>query len=237
MPKYLIADFIVKIEPKFDNLKNLCTPFLYIGERSADFSVVPSESYLELLKNRMIEGSTLDQAEEFATASIFNYEIIHRGAMLVHSSTLVFDGKAYLFSAESGVGKSTHTKMWLKKFGDKVHILNDDKPVVKIKNGVPLCCGTPFDGGSGIANNETVPVGTIIFIERSDTNFVTIPDTKEIVQRLYKSTVKYVNKTDGMCLLSNFDNLISNTKFLVLHCNTDDSAVDTAYDAIIKNCK
>lgn len=185
----------------------------------------------------MVEGSTIDEAEEFATASIFNRKIIHRGAMLVHSSALVFDGKAYLFSADSGVGKSTHTKMWLKRFGSKAHILNDDKPIVKIKNGVPLCCGTPFDGGSGIADNETVPVGAIIFIERSDTNFVTVPDTKEIVQRLYKSTVKFVNKSDGMSLLSNLDNLIRHTKFYVLHCNTDDSAVDVAYNNIIKNCK
>ena len=157
--------------------------------------------------------------------------------MLVHSSALVFDGKAYLFSADSGVGKSTHTKMWLKRFGSKAHILNDDKPVVKIKNEVPLCCGTPFDGGSGIANNETVPIGAIIFIERSDDNFVTIPDTNEIVQRLYKSTVKFVNKSDGMSLLSNLDNLIRHTKFYVLHCNTDESAVDVAYNNIIKNCK
>ena len=119
----------------------------------------------------------------------------------------------------------------------KAHILNDDKPVVKIKNEVPLCCGTPFDGGSGIANNETVPVGAIIFIERSDANFVTIPDTNEIVQRLYKSTVKFVNKSDGMSLLSNLDNLIRHTKFYVLHCNTDECAVDVAYNNIIKNCK
>lgn len=237
MPKYLIAVFIVEIEPKFDYLKKLCEPFLYEGERSADFSAIPSDSYLNSLLSRMVEGSTIDEAEEFATASIFNRKIIHRGAMLVHSSALVFDGKAYLFSADSGVGKSTHTKMWLKRFGSKAHILNDDKPVVKIKNEVPLCCGTPFDGGSGIANNETVPVGAIIFIERSDDNFVTIPDTNEIVQRLYKSTVKFVNKSDGMSLLSNLDNLIRHTKFYVLHCNTDECAVDVAYNNIIKNCK
>ena len=237
MPKYLIADFIVEIEPKFEYLNNLCKPFLYIGDRVADFSAIPSEANLNSLYKRMADGSALEQAEELATASLFNREIISHGAMLVHSSVLVYDNKAYLFTADSGVGKSTHTRMWLDKFGEKVHILNDDKPVVKIKNGVPLCCGTPFDGGSKIANNKTVPIGAIIFIERSDTNFMTIPDTKEIVQRLYTSTVKYVNKEDGMCLLSNFDNLISHTKFFVLHCNTDKSAVDVAYYAIIKNCK
>lgn len=237
MSRYLIADFIVQIDPKSEKLKKLCQPFLYKGERKAEFSAIPSDSYINSLKNRMIEGTTVEQAEELATASIFNHEIIHRGAMLIHSSALVFGCKAYLFSAESGVGKSTHTKMWLDNFGDKVHILNDDKPVVKIKSGVPFCCGTPFDGGSGIANNGTVPLGAVVFIERSDTNFVTIPETKEIVQRLYTSTVRFVNKTDGQCLLFNFDNLIRHTNFFVLHCNTDVSAVRVAYDKIIKNCK
>lgn len=101
-------------------LKKLSESFLYEGERSADFSAIPSASYLNSLLSRMVEGSTIDEAEEFATASIFNRKIIHRGAMLVHSSALVFDGKAYLFSADSGVGKSTHTKMWLKDSAQKL---------------------------------------------------------------------------------------------------------------------
>ena len=63
MPKYLIADFIVEIEPKFDYLKKLCEPFLYEGERSADFSAIPSDSYLNSLLSRMVEGSTIDEAE------------------------------------------------------------------------------------------------------------------------------------------------------------------------------
>jgi len=75
LPKYLIADFIVEIEPKFDYLKKLCEPFLYEGERSADFSAIPSDSYLNSLLSRMVEGSTIDEAEEFATASIFNRKI------------------------------------------------------------------------------------------------------------------------------------------------------------------
>jgi hypothetical protein len=79
LPKYLIADFIVEIEPKFDYLKKLSEPFLYEGERSADFSAIPSDSYLNSLLSRMVEGSTIDEAEEFATASIFNRKIIHRG--------------------------------------------------------------------------------------------------------------------------------------------------------------
>ena len=97
MPKYLIADFIVEIEPKFDYLKKLCEPFLYEGERSADFSAIPSDSYLNSLLSRMVEGSTIDEAEEFATASIFNRKIIHRGAMLCIPQHLFLTEKRICF--------------------------------------------------------------------------------------------------------------------------------------------
>ena len=80
MPKYLIADFIVEIEPKFDYLKKLCEPFLYEGERSADFSAIPSDSYLNSLLSRMVEGSTIDEAEEFA--SEFATKTIEKGKYL-----------------------------------------------------------------------------------------------------------------------------------------------------------
>ena len=188
MPKYLIADFIVEIEPKFDYLKKLCEPFLYEGERSADFSAIPSDSYLNSLLSRMVEGSTIDKAEEFATASIFNRKIIHCGAMLVHSSALVFDGKAYLFSADSGVGKSTHTKMWLKRFGSKAHILNDDKPVVKIKNEVSLCCGTPFDAATRTKVEET---GGANFIFVTKDNKVVTPKSNSILPSITRRSLMY----------------------------------------------
>ena len=49
---------------------------------------------------------------------------------MLHSSAVVADGKAYLFTADSGTGKSTHTQLWPRMFGDRAYILNDDKPAL-----------------------------------------------------------------------------------------------------------
>lgn len=233
MSRYLIADFIVEMNPKYNALKMLCEPFLYSGNIQPDIVLNVDDTLISATRKRMKENTSIDEAEEFCTSTLFNRAIIKHGAMLIHSSAIVCDGKAFLFSAASGVGKSTHTKLWLKKFGDRVHILNDDKPIVKIKNGLPFCCGTPFDGGSGIAKNETVPLGAVIFIERAADNYVTVPDTNEIVKKLYQSTAKFVGKEDAACMLENFDRLIKCCKFYILHCNTDISSVQTAYDALI----
>lgn len=46
---------------------------------------------------------------------------------------LEIDGKAYMFSAPSGTGKSTHAKLWRDCFGDRVTMINDDKPLIKFR--------------------------------------------------------------------------------------------------------
>ena len=155
--------------------------------------------------------------------------------MLVHSSAVVCDGRAYLFSADSGVGKSFHTRLWLQAFGDRVHILNDDKPVVCMSGEVPMVCGTPFDGGSGIALNEAYPLKAVVFLERGEKNFVRVPENKEIIQKLYFQTAHMVGAATAEKMLENFDRLIKLARFYVLTCNTDISAAYTAFENIIGN--
>lgn len=162
---------------------------------------------------------------------------INYGTMLIHSSALIYDGGAYLFSADSRVGKSTHTRLWLKAFGDKVHIMNDDKPVVKLLDNQAVAYGTPFDGGSGIALNEAYPLKAVIFIERGEENYVRIPETKEIIQKLYFQTAHMVGAKTADNMLKNFEKLLSLTKFYVLTCNMEISAAYTAFSMIINGNK
>ncbi len=164
----------------------------------------------------------------------FNLIISYSGR-LVHSSALIYDGGAYLFSADSGVGKSTHTKLWLNAFGDKVHIMNDDKPVVRLYDDRAVAYGTPFDGGSGIALNESYPLKAIIFVERGEENSVRVPDSKEIIQKLYFQTARMVNRKTAEKMLLNFEKLLTLTKFFVLTCNTDISAVYVAFEGVISS--
>ncbi len=230
--KLLIAGVVVEMDPKYEDTRKLAVPFLYEGDRAPDITLDVSDEYLNSLCRRATDKSTRGQMENLAFSTQFNRRAIRFQTMLVHSSAVVCDGRAYLFSADSGVGKSFHTRLWLQAFGDRVHILNDDKPVVCMSGEVPMVCGTPFDGGSGIALNESVPLGAIIFIERGEQNAVRVPAAKEIIQRLYFQTVRIVNAATADKMLDNFARLISMTKFYVLTCNTDIAAAYTAYNAV-----
>lgn len=235
MPKYKIADFIVQFNPKYDYLKEFSKPFIYYGEEQPVITVSRTDKYIENLLARMEKDTTIAQAEEFAYATAFNKAVIPFGAMLVHSSAIIVNGKAYLFSAKSGVGKSTHTRLWKQLYGDEVIYINDDKPVVRIERGTAVAYGTPFDGGSGIANNISAPLGGIIFLERGEENSITqITETKEILQKLYFSTIHLLNCEMANSMLINFDELIKSTVFYKLICNMEPDAAKVAHDFLIK---
>ncbi len=232
--KYKIADIIVEYTAKYEELKRLSEPFGYNGAKPAQLFLSVKDEYLNSLLSRAVEGTTIGEIEDYAIATQFNRAAINYGTMLVHSSALICDGGAYLFSADSGVGKSTHTKLWLKAFGDKVHIMNDDKPVVKLYDDRAVAFGTPFDGGSGIALNESYPLRAIIFVERGEQNSVRIPDSREIIQKLYFQTARMVDRETAEKMLVNMEKLISLTRFYVLTCNMDISAAYAAYNSIIE---
>lgn len=233
--RVLIADLVTELNPVYEDSKRLVVPFVYEGERETDIVLKVSEEYLDDLCRRAAPGVTRSQLENFAFSTAFNRRAIPFGTMLVHSSALIFDGGAYLFSADSGVGKSFHTRLWLQAFGGAVHIMNDDKPVVRLYDGKAVAYGTPFDGGSGIALNESFPLRAIVFIERGEQNSVRVPSNREVLQKLYFQTAHIVSAKTAESMLENFDKLLSLTKFYVLTCNMDISAAQTAFDAIIRD--
>lgn len=231
--RYLIADLVTEYTPLSEEFKAFLEPFSYDGDRATDITLRYTREDAESLLKKMVKETTFSQAESFGVSGIFNRSIIRHRAMLVHSSALICGGKAYLFSADSGVGKSTHTRLWLDAFGDEVHIMNDDKPVIRIYDDRILACGTPFDGGSGIALNETYPLGAIIFVERGEENSVRVPSDKEVIQKLYFQTARMVGPKTAQEMLINFDLLIGKAKFYILACNMDISAAHTARREII----
>lgn len=232
--KYLIADLVTEFDPKYSHLSNLAEPFKYSGERNTDISLYLSDKYINSMLKKMVSGTTIGAAEEFSYAGKFCKSIIKYNAMLIHSSAIEYKGKAYLFAADSGVGKSTHTALWRKAFGNDVKMINDDKPVVRILDGKAVAYGTPFDGGSGIANNISAPLGAVIFIERGENNSIRKAETPEILRKLYFSTAHFVSRDTADKMLANFEKLLSCTDFYVLTCNMDISAAYIARNAIIK---
>lgn len=92
------------------------------------------------------------------------------GYMAIHSSTIIYNEKAYLFSASSGIGKTTHTKMWEELY--QVPILNGDVTVIGFEDGTPIAYGIPWCGTSLRYLNKQVSIGGIIFLKQAKENAI-----------------------------------------------------------------
>ena len=101
----------------------------------------------------------------FRTAGLMTLEM--------HSSVTVNSGRAYMFLAESGTGKSTHSRMWLENIPG-CELLNDDNPVVRVaEDGSVTVYGSPWSGKTPCYRNASAPLGAMVQIRRSLANAAT----------------------------------------------------------------
>ena len=61
---------------------------------------------------------------------MFILACVSRDRLAIHSAAIIYDDKAYLFSAPSGTGKSTHANLWKDEYD--CEILNGDVAIAQI---------------------------------------------------------------------------------------------------------
>lgn len=144
----------------------------------------------------------------------------------IHSSVIVYKGKAVLFLGESGTGKSTHTQLWLKHIpGCK--LLNDDSPIVRIMDDIPICFGSPWSGKTPCYLNESYPVVAIVRLQQSPVNYIARLNKIEAFQALYPSCPPSFSAdselTDHVC--NTLSAIIGKVPVYYLDCLPDANAV------------
>ncbi len=173
-----------------------------------------------------------DSWEYMLTGSDFYTNLLRFNGILLHSSCVVVDGYAYAFSADSGTGKSTHTQLWLKHFGDRAYILNDDKPAIRIIDDKVYACGTPWSGKYDYSTPEIVPLAGICFLERSEDNWIKKADTAKAVYNIFSQTVRKLGPKAMERLFDVLEDIFSKVPIWELGCNISDEAVLTSYNAM-----
>ena len=175
---------------------------------------------------------TDDIGEYLSTGASFYKQLLNYDGMMLHSSAVVVDGKAYLFSAPCGTGKSTHTKLWLEWFGDRAYILNDDKPALRLENGVWYAYGTPWSGKHDISVNTGVPLAGIAMIQRGETNEITPWGGKDAIFSILTQVNRPKDMQFRVKLLELLDKLITQVPVWKLQCNMEPEAAEISYAAM-----
>lgn len=176
------------------------------------------------------EITTEDLAQYMGTGTNFAYQMLEFDGFQLHSSAVMLDGKAYLFSAPSGTGKSTHTEKWCRLFG--AELLNDDKPVLRRQPEGWIAYGTPWSGKHDLSSPVGVPLGGIAFLRRGDVNTIRKMEPGEAVIHLISQAPRYLTEQRMDKQLTLLERLLEETSVFLLTCRNDDEAAYVSRDAM-----
>ncbi|MBR3725333.1 MAG: hypothetical protein IKN11_08125 [Bacteroidales bacterium] len=154
---------------------------------------------------------------------------------LVHSSTIVHQGRAVLFLGESGTGKSTHTRLWMKSIPD-AHLLNDDSPVLAVENGEAVVYGSPWSGKTHCYHQLRFPLAGVVRLSQAPYNSIRRLSIIEAFSALHPSFPPALAQDDRFqdMLVDMLSEVLSLVPVFHLECLPDEDAAWTSRDAIFK---
>ena len=144
LEKFEIAGLTVEFDTGDGLLFERSRPYLTSDDKKTDIKIELDDDFF-MRRRQSYPMLTLDECRYVWTGEAFYLKLLEFNGFMLHSSCVCRGGNAYLFSARSGTGKSTHTHLWLSEFPD-AYILNDDKPAIVINESGAVAYGTPFSG-------------------------------------------------------------------------------------------
>ncbi|MDO5478156.1 MAG: hypothetical protein Q4G23_03230 [Clostridia bacterium] len=222
MLKLKLCDLLFDIKIKYKCTLDLIKDYVVTTEDEADFTVEVTKEDLTLAAKKE-PAFPIPYHESLCLYRKICALVISHNAFMMHSSVVVHDGVAYVFTAKSGTGKTTHSMLWLKNFPGSF-IINGDKPIFRLIDGEFYIYGTPWCGKEGYNKNTRAKVGALCFIERAKENSILPMAGRDVLTKIFDQL--YIpEKKDGMeKLLTLLDSFLKSVPAYKLSCNISDEA-------------
>ena len=238
-----LAGKVIGVTSMHEEIYKMCKDYLTDGPE--DFHVMTSQADIEFereksIREAMIEGIPPqdypdDYLETLAVYREIAMEMLRYDTVLMHGAVVGIrngtEGKAVLFTAQSGVGKTTHLRLWLDQIPG-AFVVNGDKPLLRFRDGNWQACGTPWAGKEGMQTNAILPLSAICFLERGNQNMIERVSFMEcyplLLQQIYRSSdPEKIVKT--MELLKKIGEVVPLYR---LKCTMEKEAAWVAYEGI-----
>ena len=229
-----LVNKVIEINAFHESTKKYCKDFLC--EENPNYFITMTE---EDLKNESSNSETgkVYVSEEISAlyrriADIF----IEENIAVLHGSSFKVNNSAFLIAAKSGTGKSTHSRLLKEYLKDEFEYINDDKPLLEIKDDCLKLYSSPWNGKERRGNNIDAPLKAIIFLNRGESNSYRKLDNKEEVYfKLLNQIYLPRNKTKCEKALKLMDIMIRKLNYYEINVNMSEDAPKMTYERIIKN--
>ncbi len=242
--KMTLAGVNIEVSSLYESTKVFCSE--YISDFDvADISVATDMSDILFEDSKARQECVIENIEYkrpspayFETLALYRKiaeRMVDFDTFLFHGSAVAVDGEAYIFTAKSGTGKSTHTRLWREYLGDRAVMVNDDKPLIKITEQGTVVYGTPWCGKHSLGENISAPIKAVCILERSFENKIKKVSSKEEFPKIFSQTYRCESPEYMEKILSLLDRFLSFVSVYRLGCNMDISAAELAYKAMKGN--
>lgn len=232
-----LAGRVIAVSAQYPSTEAFCRD--YLSGSPADFAVSVLPADLELERemsagSHKAEGRPVRQYSDAYLETLALYRKIAErlpayDTVLFHGSAVAVDGECYLFTAKSGTGKSTHTRLWRERFGPRAVMVNDDKPLLRFTDRGVLVCGTPWNGKHHLSMNLAVPLKAVCLLERGAENRIGPVSFRDAYPLLLQQSYRPADPAMLAKTLALADRLGHTAALYRLKCNMDPEAAAVAY--------
>ena len=230
--KIKIADIVLEINAFNETTKRYCGDFL--SDEEPQYVITLSE---EDLKNEVTEsnnGHVYVNEEISALYRKIADLLIENDIIVFHGSSFKVNDSGFIVTARSGVGKSTHVRLLSQYLGSDFAYINDDKPLLRVKDDLVIY-SNPWNGKERRGNNNSASLKAVLFLNRGDNTYKKLDNKEEVYFKLLSQIYLPRDKAKREKALKIIDILLKRINFYEINVNMDISSAEMTYERIIKN--
>ena len=228
-----IVNRVLEINAFNETTKRYCGRFL--SEEEPQYFITMTEEDLKNESTNSSNGQVYVNEEISALYRKIADMFVEESILVFHGSSFVVNGGGFIVTARSGVGKSTHVNLLKQLLGDELIYINDDKPLLEVKDDVTIF-SNPWNGKERRGNNTFAPLKVILFLGRSEEpNYRKIINKQEIYIKLMSQSYLPREKDKREKALKIVDAILKKTNFYEINVNMDIESATMTYERIIKN--
>lgn len=235
-----LADRVVSVSCNYSETREFCQDYIVQDTKNAEILV---EVTLEdiLTERKKAEREYGDGAVQFTDAYLETLAVYRQIAskmpeydtILFHGSVIAVDDEAYLFTALSGTGKSTHTRLWREYFGERAYMVNDDKPLLRVlEDGRVIAYGTPWNGKHKLGQNVGVPLRGLTLLSRGKHNRIRAITKEEAFAVFYQQMHRPTKQSETIAKSLQILNRVMELPLWSLECDMSEEAVKVSYNGM-----
>ena len=231
----LLSGICLEICPVFSSTESLFSQ-AYLHHSSVVDTICVSQKLFSLLKEENHLLSVTANDEYHLLHFVASNALLAYNRCVFHGTAFLWHGKAWLFSAPSGTGKTTQFRRWRKLYRDEVKIINGDKPILEFKEDHTIVVHpSPWKGKERWGSMLKAPLGGIIYLEQGKENKIERMAPQDAVIPLYKQFSFLPEKEEyihAVCRME--DTLLRNIPVWKLINKGDLESAQLTHDTLLK---